>query len=85
MVLKNQYQPLEFDKNKPKEVFEFKLSWEDVLFIANQLIDVINEIKSKKPGFEIYSGTIGVDISEKTAQYEQITNNLIKEKGIKLD
>ncbi len=74
LIFKNSYKPFEKpESNAILENFEFHVSWEDVIFLGNQIIDVLEEIKGKWPEHIIFSGTLGVvNLSERSNVYKNI-------------
>lgn len=54
-----------FDRNNNfMRTLDFKLSWDDMIIIGNEIIEAISEIDHKYPDVSICNGTMGDDLKE---------------------
>ena len=68
-VWRNHYDPLEQQLIRK---FQHAFSWEDIQRVARELVGVLEELQHMHPGAEIFSGTYGLDLAPRIAQYREL-------------
>lgn len=75
--LVNSYKPNDFPSEKDKiDSFEFNISWEDLYIMASSVLEYMNDIRCKNPGFDLCSGTYGPKLAYRLDEYELVLKSL---------
>lgn len=78
IVFKNSYKPLEtVAESSIIERFEFTVSWEEIYRMGKQILDLLEEIIAKWPGYLIFSGSYSeLDLAERIDCYRETWHRL---------